>query len=98
MGEGVLLAFGRRNSPCWQVQKRKREEWVLVPIGEEEVVMNQLVVMDLVVEPSPAAAVAAHSSGLLVFLVIPFCYLHPSPNHCAAAAGIEIGGAGFLLV
>ena len=79
---------------------------MLVPIGEEEVVMDQLVVMDLVVEPSPAAAVAAHSSGLLSFLVIPFCCLHPSPNHrpaaadilCAAAADIGIEGVDCLQV
>ena len=71
---------------------------MLVPTGEEEAGMGQLVGMALVVEPLPAAAVAAHSFGLLAFLVVPFYFLHPSPNHRAAAAGIEIGGAGFLLV
>ena len=96
MGEGVLLAFGQRSSPYWQVWKQRREEWVLVPI-DEEVVMDQLVVMVLVVEPLPAAAVAAHFSVLLVFLIVPFCCLLPDPNH-RAAAGIEIGGVGFLLV
>ena len=78
---------------------------MLVPIGEE-VVTGQLVAMVPVVGPSPAAAVAAHSSDLLVFLVVPFCFLHPSPTHRAAAAdnlraaaaGIEIVGVGFLLV
>ena len=57
-------------------------------------------------EPWLAAAVVAHSSALLAFLVVPFCYLHPSPNHRAAAAGIlraaaaDIGivGVGFLQV
>ena len=98
MGEGVQLSSGRRSIPYWQARKRKREEWVLVPIGEEGVVMDQLVVMILVVEPSLAAAVAAHSSDLLSFLVVPFCYLLPDPNHRAAAAGIGIGGVGCLLV
>ena len=67
--------------------------------------MVQLV--DLVqLEPWPAAAVAAHFSALLAFLVVPFCYLHPSPNHRAAgadilraaAADIGIVGVGFLQV
>ena len=78
---------------------------MLVPIGEEEVVMGQLVVTILVVEPSPAAVAAAHSSDLLSFLVVPFCCLHPSSilrtaaaeNLRAAAAGIGIG-EGYLLV
>ena len=73
------------------------EEWVLVPTGEEEAGMGQLVGMVLVVEPSPAAAAAAHSFGLLAFLVVPFYFLHPSPIH-RAAAGIGIVGVGFLLV
>ena len=67
------------------------EEWVLVPIGEKEAGMAQLV--DLVqFEPWPAAVAAAHFSGLLSFLIVPFCFLLPRPIHCAAAAGIEIGG------
>ena len=78
---------------------------MLVPIGEEEVVMDQLVAMILVVEPSPAAAAAAHSFDLLSFLVIPFCFHHPSPIHRAAAAkilraaavGIGIGGVQLLV-
>ena len=79
---------------------------MLVPIGGEEVVMGQLVVMILVVEPSPAAAAAVHSSDLLSFLIVPFCFLHPSPIHCAAAAenlcaaaaGTGIGEVGYLQV
>ena len=80
------------------------EEWVLVPI-DEEAGMVQLV--DLVqIEPWPAAAAAAHFSGLLVFLNVPFCFLHPSPIHRTAAADIlrtaaaDIGieGVGFLQV
>ena len=77
---------------------------MLVPIGEEEVVMGQLVAMVLVVEPLPAAAVAAHSSDLLSFLVVPFCCLHPSPIHRAAAAenlraaAAGIGTGGVLLL
>ena len=79
---------------------------MLVPIGEEEAEMGQLVVMALVVEPLPAAAAAAHSFGLLAFLVVLFCFLHPSPIHRtaaaenlrAAAAGIGIGEAGYLQV
>ena len=79
------------------------EELVLVPT-DEEAGMGQLGLVQT--EPWLAAAVAVHSSALLSFLVIPFCYLHPSPNHraaaadilCAAAAGTGIGGAGFLLV
>ena len=82
------------------------EEWVLVPTGEEEVVMGQLVGMVLVVEPSPAAAVAAHSFGLLVFLNVPSCFRHPGPIHHAAAveilraaaAGIGTGGVDSLQV
>ena len=79
---------------------------MLVPIGEEEVVMGQLVAMILVVEPSPAADAAVHSSVLLSFLIVLFCCLHPSPIHraaaaenlCAAAAGNGIGEAGYLQV
>ena len=69
---------------------------MLVPIDEDEVEMDQLVEVVLVVEPSPAAA-AAHSFGLLFFLVIPFCFLHQSPIHRAAAAGIGIGGVHLLV-
>ena len=105
VGEGVLLAFGQRSSPYWQDWKRMREEWVLVPTGEEEGEMGLLVGL-VQTEPWPAAAVAAHSSALLAFLVVPFCYLHLSPIHRAAAAeslraaaaGIGIGGVGFLQV
>ena len=79
---------------------------MLVPTGEKEAGMGQLVGLVQVAEPQPAAAVAARSSDLLSFLVVPFCYLHPSPIHRAAAAenlraaaaGIGIGGAGFLQV
>ena len=79
---------------------------MLVPIDEEETGMGQLVGMVQVAEPLLAAAVAAHSFGLLSFLVVPVCFLHLSPNHraaaanClrAAAAGIGIGGVGFLQV
>ena len=77
---------------------------MLVPIDEEEAGMDQLVGLVLI-EPWPAAAAAAHFSGLLTFLVIPFCYLCPGPIHRAAAAknlraaaGIGIGGAGCLQV
>ena len=79
---------------------------MLVPTGEEEAGMGQLVGLVQVAEPWPAAAVAAHFSVRLAFLVVPFCCLHPSPNHRAAAAdilraaaaGIGIGGVGFLQV
>ena len=75
-----------------------------VPTDEEEAGMGQLGLVQT--EPWLAAAVAAHSSALLVFLVVPFCYLHPSPNLCAAAAdilraaaaGIGTGGVGCLQV
>ena len=78
---------------------------MLVRIGGEEVVMGQLVAMILVVEPSPAAAVAAHFSDLLSCLVVPFCFLHPNPIHRAAAAenlraaaaGIVFGGVHLLV-
>ena len=80
------------------------EEWVVVPTDEEVAGMGQLGLVQI--EPWLAAAVAAHFSALLFFLVVLFCYLHPSPNHRAAAAdilhaaaaGIEIGGVGCLQV
>ena len=79
------------------------EEWVLVPTESET---GQLVVVVQIAEQWLAAAVAAHFSDLLACLVVLFCFLHPSPIHRtapaenlrAAAAGIEIGGAGSLLV
>ena len=78
---------------------------MLEPTGEEAGT-GQLVGLVQVAEPWPAAAVAAHSSVCLSFLIIPSCYLHPSPIHRAAAAnnlhaaaaGIEIGGVGYLQV
>ena len=77
---------------------------MLVPTGEEEAGMGQLGLVQI--EPWLAAAVAAHFSVLLIFLVVPFCFRHPGPIHRAAAAenlraaaaGIEIGGVGSLLV
>ena len=102
--EDVQLSSGQQNTPYWQGQKRKREEWVLVPTGEEEAGRGQLV--DWVqTEPWIAAAAAAHSSVRLSFLIIPLCFLLPSPNNhaaaaenlCAAAAGIEIGGVPLLV-
>ena len=66
------------------------------PSGEEAG-MGQLVGLVQVAEPWLAVAVAAHFSVRLSFLVVPFCYLLPSPIHHAAAAGIGIGG-GLLLV
>ena len=72
---------------------------MLVPTDEEEAGTGQLVGLVQVAEPWPAAAADAHSSVHLSFLVIPSYYLHPVPNHrVAAAAGIETGEAGFLLV
>ena len=79
---------------------------MLEPTGEEEAGMGQLVGLVQVAEPRPAAAVAARSSVRLSFLVVPSCFRHPGPIHRAAAAeilraaaaGIEIGGAGFLQV
>ena len=79
---------------------------MLEPTGEKEAGTGQLVGLVQVAEPWPAAVVAAHFSVRLSFLIIPSCYLHPDPNHRAAAAenlhaaaaGIEIGGAGFLQV
>ena len=103
--EGVLLAFGWQSSPYWQDRKHMREEWVLVPTGEKEVETGQLVGW-VQIEPWLAAAAAAHFSVHPSFLIIPFCFLHPSPIHHAAAAeilhaaaaGIGIGGVGYLLV
>ena len=70
---------------------------MLVPIGEEEAGMVQLV--DLVqIEPLPAATAAAHFSVLLSFLVVLSCFLLPDPNYRAAAADIGIEGVGFLQV
>ena len=79
---------------------------MLEPTGEEEAGTGQLVELVQVAEPWLAAAVAAHSSVHLAFLNVPSCFLHPSPIHRAAAAeilraaaaDIEIGGVGFLLV
>ena len=79
---------------------------MLEPTGEEEAGTGQLVGLVQVAEPWLAAAVAAHSSVHLAFLNIPSCFLHPSPiqhaaavnSLCTAAAGIGIGGVGFLLV
>ena len=79
---------------------------MLGPTGEKEAGTGQLVDLVQVAEPWPAAAVAVHSSVRLSFLIVPSCYLHQNPNHRAvavenlraAAAGIEIGGAGYLLV
>ena len=76
---------------------------MLVPTESET---GQLVVVVQVAEQWLAAAVAAHFSVHPSFLVIPFCFLHPSPIHRAAAvenlraaaAGIGIGGAGYLLI
>ena len=79
---------------------------MLEPTDEEEAETGQLVGLVLVAEPLLAATAVAHSFVLLVFLFVPFCYLLPGPNHCAAAAkilraaaaGIEIEGVGCLLV
>ena len=68
---------------------------MLVPIESET---GQLVVVVQVAEQWLAAAVAAHSFGLLSFLVVLSCFRLPDPNHRAAAAGTEIGGAGYLQV
>ena len=76
----------------------------MLPTDEKEAGTGQLVDLVQVAEPRPAAAVAARFSVHLSFLVVPFCCLHPSPNHRAAAADIlraaaaEIGGVGFLQV
>ena len=95
-GEDVLRASGRQSIPCWQGPRHRREEWVLVPTDEKEAGMVQLVGL-VHVEPWLAAAVAAHFSDLLAFLIVLVCYLLPSPIHRAAAADIGIGG-GLLLV
>ena len=71
---------------------------MLEPTGEGEAGMGQLAGLVQVAEPSPAAVVAVHSFGLLSFLVVPSCFLLPSPIHRTAAASIGIGGVGFLLV
>ena len=68
---------------------------MLVPTESE---MGQLVVVVQVAEQWLAVAVAAHSSVLLSFLVVLFCFRHPGPSHRAAAAGTEIGGVGCLQV
>ena len=76
---------------------------MLVPTGS---VTGQLVAVVQVAERWLAAAVAAHSSVHLSFLAVLSCYLHPGPNHRAAAAkilraaaaGIGIGGVGYLQV
>ena len=71
---------------------------MLEPTGEKEAGTGQLVGLVQVAEPWLAAAVAAHSSVHLAFLVVPFCFLHPGPIHRAAAAGNGIEGVCFLLV
>ena len=71
---------------------------MLEPTGEKEAGMDQLVGLVQVAEPWPAAAVAVHSSVHLSFLNVPSCYLLPDPNYHTAAAGIEIGGVGYLQV
>ena len=76
---------------------------MLVPTESET---GQLVVVVQVAEQWLAAAVAAYSFVHLSFLVILSCFRLLDPNHCAAAAeslraaaaGIEIGGVGSLLV
>ena len=68
------------------------------PTGEEEAGTGQPADPAQVAEPWPAAAVAAHSFVHLSFLVVPSCYLLPSPIYCAAAAGIGIEGVGSLQV
>ena len=76
---------------------------MLVPIESET---GQLVVVVQVAEQWLAAAVAAHFSDHLACLVVPFCFLHPSPIHRAAAAenlraaaaGSETGGVDCLQV
>ena len=68
---------------------------MLVPTDEEEAGTGQHVGLVQVAEPWLAAAVAAHSSVHLVFLVIPSCFLHPSPiHHAAAAKNLRAAAAG----
>ena len=86
--EVVLPSSGQRSIPYWQDRKRRRKKWVLVPTGEEEAGTGQLVGLVQVAEPWPAAAAAVHFSVRLSFLNVPFCFLHPSPIHRAAAAKI----------
>ena len=71
---------------------------MLGPTGEEETGAGQLVGLVQVAEPWLAAAVAVHSFVCLSFLIVPSCYLHPSPSHRAAAADTGIGGVGCLQV
>ena len=79
---------------------------MLEPTGEEEAGTGQLVDLVQVAEPWLAATVVAHSSVRLAFLIVPSCFHHPDPNHHAAAAktlraaaaGIGIGGVGYLQV
>ena len=65
---------------------------------------GQLAVVVQVAEQWLAAAVAAHFSGHLACLVVVVPFLHPGPNHRAAAAenlraaAAGIGGVGFLQV
>ena len=78
----------------------------MVPIGEEEAGMGQLFGLVQDAEPWLAAAAAVHSSVHLFSLVILFCFLHLIPIHrtaaaknlCTAAAVVEIGEVGYLLV
>ena len=61
--------------------------FLTVPIGERQVGMGLVVeLVQIDFEPRPAAAVAVHSSVLLTFLIILFCFLHLIPTNCTAAA------------
>ena len=79
---------------------------MLVPTDEEEAGTGQLVGLVQVAEPWLAAAVAAHSSVRLFFLITPSCFCHPDPIPRAAAveilravaAGIGTGGVDCLQV
>ena len=79
---------------------------MLEPTGEEEAGTGQLVGLVQVAEPWLAANAVAHFSVRLAFLNVPFCFLHPSPIHRAAAAeilhaaaaGVGNGGVGSLQV